>query len=146
MIGASLQRPNATGISPGADAPLANRLDGWCNKAAFSVAPQFRFGNLSRALSLRGPGQNNFDVSVFKNFSIHERFKGQFRAEALNFTNTPTFYAPNTTFTDPSFGIITQQANYSRLIQLGVVSSSKQAAVCQRRKWSLRRRSLSAFH
>jgi trimeric autotransporter adhesin len=120
VFGAALQRPNATGLSPAAGGSFANRLDGWFNKAAFSVAPQFTFGNLSRALSLRGPGQTNFDVSVFKNFSIFEGVKAQFRAEALNFTNTPTFYAPNTTFTDPSFGIITQQANYSRLIQLGV--------------------------
>jgi hypothetical protein len=49
-----------------------------------------------------------------------EKLKAQFRAEALNISNTPTFYGPNTTFTNPQFGIITSQANYPRLIQMGV--------------------------
>ena len=71
-------------------------------------------------ISLRGPGQISFDASVFKTFSLLEKFKAQFRAEALNIANTPTFYGPNTTFTSPSFGIITSQANYPRLIQMGV--------------------------
>jgi hypothetical protein len=71
-------------------------------------------------ISLRGPGQVNFDVSMFKTFTIRESLKAQFRAEALNVTNTPTLYGPNTTFTNPAFGLITSQANYPRLIQLGV--------------------------
>lgn len=120
VIGANHMRPNATSNSPAVDKPFAERLDGWINPAAFSQAPQFTFGNLSRTISLRGPGQVNFDVSMFKTFSIYERFKAQFRAEALNFTNTPMFYGPNTTFTNPQFGRINSQANFSRLVQLGV--------------------------
>lgn len=120
VIGANHMRPNATGLSPSVDKPLAGRLDGWFNPAAFSQAPQFSFGNLGRTISLRGPGQVNWDVSVFKTFSVTERFKAQFRAEALNFTNTPMFYAPNTTYTNPQFGKVTSQANFSRMVQLGV--------------------------
>jgi hypothetical protein len=120
VIGAGAQRPNATGASASVDAPFAKRLDGWINPAAFSLAPQFAFGNVGRVISLRGPGQINFDVSLFKTFTIRESLKAQFRAEALNISNTPTFYGPNTTFTNPSFGLITSQANYPRLIQLGV--------------------------
>ncbi|MBI4908997.1 MAG: TonB-dependent receptor [Acidobacteria bacterium] len=120
VFGASVQRPNATGTSAARDESFAKRLDGWINPAAFSVAPQFTFGNISRVISLRGPGQVNFDVSLFKTLTIKERLKAQFRAESLNVTNTPTFYGPNTSFTNPSFGIITSQANYPRLIQLGV--------------------------
>ena len=71
-------------------------------------------------ISLRGPGQISFDASVFKTFSLMEKLQAQFRAEALNISNTPTFYGPNTTFTNPQFGIITSQANYPRLIQMGV--------------------------
>ncbi len=119
IFGASTQRPNATGISPDVNASFAQRLDGWINPAAFSLAPQFTFGNVSRVIGLRGPGQVNFDVSLFKTFQMGERFKAQFRAEALNFTNTPTFNGPNTTFTNGSFGFITTQANYPRLLQLG---------------------------
>jgi hypothetical protein len=120
VIGASTQRPNATGTSAAVDAPFAKRIDGWINSAAFSQAAQFSFGNVGRVISLRGPGQVNFDVSLFKTFAIKESLKAQFRAEALNVTNTPTFYGPNTTFTNPAFGLITSQANYPRLIQIGV--------------------------
>ncbi len=120
VIGASTQRPNATGVSASVDAPFSKRIDGWINPAAFSQAPQFAFGNVGRVISLRGPGQINFDVSLFKTFTIAERIKAQFRAESLNVSNTPTFYGPNTTFTSPQFGLITSQANYPRLIQIGV--------------------------
>jgi hypothetical protein len=119
-IGANHMRPNATGLEPGSDRSFAERIDGWFNPAAFSQAPVFSFGNLSRTISLRGPGQINWDLSIFKTFPIGERFKAQFRAEALNFTNTPMFYAPNRTFTNAQFGRITEQANFSRMIQLGV--------------------------
>lgn len=121
VIGANHMRPNATGLSPKPDLPFDKRLDNWFNRAAFSIAPQFTFGNLSRTTSLRGPGQINFDVSVFKTFSIGERLKAQFRAESLNVTNTPMFYAPNTVFSSSAaFGVINSQANFSRLVQLGV--------------------------
>jgi hypothetical protein len=120
VIGASHMRPNGTGLSATVDKPFAQRLDGWINPAAFSQTPQFTFGNTSRTNPLRGPGQVNWDVSVFKTFGITERLKAQFRAEAMNFTNTPMFNGPNTTFTNPQFGLISSQANFSRLIQLGV--------------------------
>ncbi len=120
VIGAQHMRPNATGVNPQPDLPFDKRIDGWFNRSAFSLAPQFTFGNLSRTISTRGPGQINFDLSVFKTFSLGERFKAQFRAEALNVGNTPMFYAPNTTFGNAAFGVISSQANFSRLVQLGV--------------------------
>ena len=43
---------------------------------------------------MRGPGVANLDASLFRSFNIAERFKLQFRAEALNFTNTPHFGNP----------------------------------------------------
>jgi hypothetical protein len=120
VIGASAMRPNATGISPQVDKGFAARLDGFINPAAFSVAPQFTFGNLGPRISMRGPGLVNWDVSVFKTFPVTERLKAQFRAEALNFTNTPLFGTPTTNIASPSFGKITTQTNFSRLVQLGV--------------------------
>jgi hypothetical protein len=120
VLGASTQRPNATGTSASVDAPFAKRLDGWINPAAFTVAPQFTYGNVSRVIPLRGPGQVNFDVSIFKTFTLVEGLKAQFRAESLNVTNTPMFYGPNTNVSNNAFGTITSQANYPRLIQIGV--------------------------
>jgi hypothetical protein len=46
---------------------------------------------------LEGPGFNNWDSSLFKNFTIRERFKIQFRSEFLNTWNTPQFGRPNPT-------------------------------------------------
>src|SRR6185369_4963671 len=91
VFGASTQRPNATGVSPEVDLPFAKRIDGWINPAAFSQAGQFTFGNLSRTIGMRGPGTVSWDVSVFKSFQVPEGIKAQFRAEALNVTNTPQF-------------------------------------------------------
>jgi hypothetical protein len=95
------------------------RINGWLNPAAFSQAPQFTFGNVSRFLNVRGPGLFNWDLSLFKTFSIKERMRAQFRAEALNATNTAYFGPPNTTLTNTQFGLITSQINNPRLIQLG---------------------------
>ncbi len=120
VIGTNVQRPNATGQPAASTGSFAQRIDGWLNPAAFSQAPQFTFGNVSRTIGVRGPGQVNWDVSMFKTFSITEKLKAQFRAEALNFTNTPMFNGPNTQLGNPQFGRITSQANFSRLIQLGV--------------------------
>jgi hypothetical protein len=44
---------------------------------------------------LDGPSQSNFDLSVYKNFSLTERMKLQFRSEFFNAFNTPFFGDPN---------------------------------------------------
>jgi hypothetical protein len=46
---------------------------------------------------LRGPGINNWDLSVVKNFPVRERFKLQFRAEFYNAFNHTQFAGLNTT-------------------------------------------------
>ena len=43
---------------------------------------------------LRGPGLSNMDLSLFKNFSVTERIKAQFRVQAYNLSNTPHFANP----------------------------------------------------
>lgn len=52
---------------------------------------------------LRGPGSSNIDLAIFKNFSITERLKAQFRAQAYNLTNTPHFANPNSDFSHAPF-------------------------------------------
>ena len=119
-LGTSRQRPNATGVSPEVDGAVGSKIDGWINKAAFSDAAPFTLGNVTRTISMRGPGQANWDISVFKTVTVYERFKAQFRAESLNAFNTPYFRAPNTAFGNGAFGKITTQGNFPRLIQLGL--------------------------
>ena len=124
IIFASSQRPNATGVNPLNGGTKAQWIDGpagnaYLTSAAFSNAPALTFGNTSRTISTRALRQVNWDMSMFKNFTITERVKAQFRAEALNAMNTPFFRAPNTAVGSGSFGKITAQANFPRFIQLG---------------------------
>jgi hypothetical protein len=114
------QRPNATGLSPVTSGNLEERLNGYISAAAFSTAPQFTFGNVGRALGMRGPGQANWDISLFKTATIIERLKVQFRFEALNALNTPLFSGPNSSFGTSAFGRITSQANTARQLELGL--------------------------
>ncbi len=118
--GYAVQRPNATGVNPSTSGDLESRLGAYFNSAAFSTALPYTFGNLSRTIPLRGPGQVNWDLSLFKTVSIKERLKAQFRLEALNATNTPLFAAPNTSFGSSSFGKITSQVNFSRQLQMAL--------------------------
>ena len=67
----------------------------------------------------RQDGINNFDASIIKNFRITETKTAQFRAEAFNVVNHPTFGAPNMQVTSTSFGTINTIANRPRQIQLG---------------------------
>ena len=120
VIGTGAQRPNATGISPTLSGSVEERIGGYLNPAAFSLAPAFTFGNLSRSINTRGPGMKNWDVSIFKDFKFREKFNGQFRAEALNALNSPLFANPNTQFGNANFGKITYQSNLARQLQLGV--------------------------
>jgi hypothetical protein len=56
------------------------------NPAAFAMPAVGTLGNAPKNV-YRGPGRNNFDISMFKNFRVTERFKAQFRAEAYNIFN-----------------------------------------------------------
>ena len=119
-IGTGAQRPNATGVSPAMSGSPESLQNGYINPAAFSIAPAYTFGNLSRDISYRGPGEGNWDISLFKDFTVRERFKGQFRAEALNAFNTPLFANPNTNLSSAQFGKVVYQTNTPREVQLGV--------------------------
>src|SRR5439155_4028935 len=57
------QRPNATGSSPATSGEIGQRIDNWISPAAFVTAPALTFGNVSRTISLRGPGLANWDIS-----------------------------------------------------------------------------------
>ena len=78
-------------------------VDNFFNPGAFRVpgttpsrtgAPIQLFGDSARRVA-RGPGSVNFDLGVFKNTTISERYRLQFRAEFFNLTNTPTFFLPS---------------------------------------------------
>ena len=61
----------------------------------FTVPTQGTWGNAARFI-LRGPGVNNFDLSLLKEFPIQEQMRFQFRAEAYNAFNHAQFSAMDT--------------------------------------------------
>ena len=80
----------------------------WFNTAAFWQPAAFTFGNVSRTLpSTRGPGLQDFDVSLFKNNRVREWANLQLRFEAFNVVNRANFGLPGTVFGSAQFGVIT---------------------------------------
>jgi len=77
-----------------------------------------RFGNVGRN-TVRGPGFQRTDLSVFKNFDFAGRHRIQARIEAFNIWNQARFGQPNGTFGAVNFGQITT-AEDGRVIQLGI--------------------------
>jgi trimeric autotransporter adhesin len=121
IAGNGIQRPNLVPGAPlGTKGSLYDRLNGYINPAAFTASAVYTFGNAPRTLSLRGPGYENWDISLFKSVLVRERVNFQFRAETFNTFNTPLFGGPNTAFGSANFGAITAQANFPRYLQLGL--------------------------
>ncbi len=147
-IGGTYQRPNLVGDAHAAclSGRPQSRLGSatvygnigqpqYLNAAAFTPARPYTFGNAPRMLPCQGPGSNNSDISINKNFKVTERVNAQFRAEALNAFNTPQFGNPTLTYvvtgngaanagtaasgTAQTLGNVSTQINYSRIIQLG---------------------------
>jgi len=116
-------RPNLTG-------PISypHKVDEWFNTSAFSAPACLTgpdcYGNLGFD-AIRGPGRNNVDLSLFKNFAITERFRVQFRVDAFNTFNHAQFQGNEDTgglgnnVGAGNFGQITQ-AYDGRQLQLGL--------------------------
>ena len=121
IVGNGVQRPNlVSGVSLKTSGSLYNRLNGYLNPAAFATSTVLTFGNAPRTLLLRGPGYENWDISLLKSVLVRGHVNIQFRAESFNSFNTPQFNGPNTSFGSSSFGQITSEANFPRYLQLGL--------------------------
>ena len=115
------QRASWTEVSPDVPGPIQDRLNRYFNPAAFAQPAPFTYGNSPRVVSsIRGPGINNFDVSLFKNILLREKATLQFRAEAFNVANRVEFGLPNTVIGSPAAGSITSQVNQPRDIQFAL--------------------------
>jgi len=84
----------------------ANRVRQFFNPAAFAPAATGTFGNSSRN-SLRGPGFEEIDASIFKDVFTERRVHGQFRAEGFNILNHPNLANPVSTVSAGNFGQVT---------------------------------------
>ena len=63
---------------------------------AFGLPAVGTFGNSARSV-MRGPGINNIDLAIFKNFPLREKIRLQFRAELYNAFNHTQFSTVDTT-------------------------------------------------
>lgn len=116
-VGAGVLRPDCVGPIQLLDIRANNGR--YVTSSAFAVPAPKTFGNCPRNV-LPGPGINNFDFSLFKNFSFGDRYRLQFRAEFFNlFNHTQFLNTGNTNIQQPAFGLITE-TRAPREIQLGL--------------------------
>ncbi len=101
---------NTSGIGLGNDRPNMVRssqpgfhqnIHQWYDVTRFKLQGAGLLGNEARN-QIYGPGTQALGFSAFKAFPIHEATELQFRAEAFNMLNTPTFNNPNATVTSYS--------------------------------------------
>ncbi|HEY7305046.1 MAG TPA: TonB-dependent receptor [Bryobacteraceae bacterium] len=94
-------------------------VDEWFNLNAFDVnVPAGKHGDAGRNTIL-GPGFDNVDFGLHKNFPIHEQVRLQFRGEFFNIFNHPNFAPPDTNYGDDTVGQILSTLG-TREIQLAL--------------------------
>jgi hypothetical protein len=88
----NIRRPD---VVPGVD-PYLHGSDGrwYLNPAAFTMPMPGTCGNLGRN-ALRGPGLQQFDLTLDKRFNVTEKCGLEFRAEAYNIFNHANFQPPS---------------------------------------------------
>jgi hypothetical protein len=92
----------------------------WFNTNCFDpvLSGSTAYGNAGRGI-VRGPGINNFDLSLYRTVRFTESVNVQLRAEAFNVFNIVNYSNPVTTLGTANFGAITS-ARDPRIIQFGV--------------------------
>ena len=93
-------------VVPGVSVVPSNQgPNNWINAAAFQTAVPGTYGNTGRNTIITA-GVTSVDLSTFKDFSVTEKAKLQFRAEAFNLPNHPNFRSDslNTSWGSASFG------------------------------------------
>ncbi len=100
-VTASASSCNCPGNTQTANQILSNAgqvgsgVDGqpYFNPLAFAPVTGANFGTAGLNI-LRGPGNTNMDMGLFRTIRLTERFRLQIRAEAMNVSNTPHFSNP----------------------------------------------------
>lgn len=90
----------------------------WFNTAAYAQPAPGALGSLGRNTE-RGPGVNNLDLALFKNFELMYGTRLQFRFESFNALNHTQFAGVVNNVANRNFGVVTS-ARSARINQLGV--------------------------
>jgi len=101
---------------------------GQFDTSKFSAPPNGVRGN-SGLGTIRGPGQNNADLSLAKTFPLYESLHLEFRADAFNAFNHTQWNAVQTTYPNGSYPY-GNAANYGN-IPFGQVASAREARIGQ---------------
>jgi hypothetical protein len=112
-IGGQLPNRISSGVSSN---PM---IAAWFDKTAFTVPANYTWGN-SGSYILRADKFKNLDFSLFKQFQVSERGRIEFRAEAFNLTNSPTFNPPGTNIDAASGGVVTSTLSAPRNVQVAL--------------------------
>lgn len=108
---------------------MESKLGGYFNASCFTGPPIIgadgigtSFGNSATGI-IDGPGQANLDLALSKTVVLRwpiEKSSLQFRAEFFNALNHTQFANPDTSFTSPTFGVISSTAVNPRVGQLAL--------------------------
>jgi hypothetical protein len=82
----------------------------YINPAAFAQPGPGQFGTCT-PYPYHGPGIQMWDLSLFKQFKITERYRLQFRTEFFNAFNHPNFANPNASYSPGSLGSFGKVSN-----------------------------------
>jgi hypothetical protein len=78
-------------------AGVTSRINEWYDPSCFKLPTYMTMGNEARGLMVE-PGMERADVSMIKQFNLHENYKLQVRMESFNITNHPSYdFAQSTT-------------------------------------------------
>jgi len=110
------ERPNCIGDPHPSDQSLTR----WLDINAFARAPLGTWGSCGTGVA-RAPGYRNIDAALSKRFDVGGDRYLEFRAEAFNLTNTPSFGPPGRDIGNPNtFGVITSTVSTERQVELVV--------------------------
>ena len=119
-LSAPSQRPNL--VCDPNSGPNTKTTAEWFNTSCFQPPAKFTYGNAGRDIVI-GPGLDDFDATIQKEFPVRENMRLQFRLDVFDFFNHPNFSAPigagRTYSTAVSFGEITS-ANDPRDMQFSL--------------------------
>jgi hypothetical protein len=108
-------RPDAVGA-----VAYPHTVSQWFNPAAFTTPAVGAWGNVGFD-SVRGPGRDNWNISLFKSFLLNESrgSRLEFRAESFNTWNHTQFNGTSDTLSNSNFGQVTTAFD-PRVFQLGL--------------------------
>jgi carboxypeptidase family protein len=99
-------------VSNGVDEP-------YYDTSAFANVTEQRYGNTGRN-QFYGPGYWNYNMSLFRTFTVQGRKRIQFKVEGFSIANNPQWSNPNNSVTSGSFMRVTGTRGGARNARLGL--------------------------